>query len=222
MLFAALIKATFEIPKWNDLDLRIFSFQNWAFWNRLLGFTLTTRFRCGRRFQQTLTANKWRKMKSMWTKACCVYGGDDWSHHISGWIGFGDLGAFWSFWIWWNHQDFKNKPFFWRLEDPASLQNHLCFGSRGSSWKTPSLSTCFFVWVSWFSKTTCIPKVYMIIVLTGSLLGSLPMHHGMSVGWVWPEAGAMMKIKWGRLYLDSTCVDVIYVFYFPIYYDLLL
>lgn len=144
MFFAALIKATFEIPKWNDLDLRIFSFQNWAFWNPLLGFTLTTRFRCGRRFQQTLTANKLRKVKSMWTKACCVYGGDDWSHHISGWIGFGDLGAFWSFWIWWNHQDFKNKPFFWRLEDPASLQNHLCFGSRGSSWKTPSLSTCFF------------------------------------------------------------------------------
>ena len=26
----------------------------------------------------------WRKVKSMWTKACCVYGGDDWSHHISG------------------------------------------------------------------------------------------------------------------------------------------
>ena len=52
-----------------------------GFENPLLGFTLTTLFfNVVKRWPRT----NWRKVKSMWTKACCVYGGDDWSHHISG------------------------------------------------------------------------------------------------------------------------------------------
>lgn len=48
------------------------------------------------RFQQTLTAKILRKVKSMWTKACCVYWGDDWrywSHHLGGEMVLGTWGS---------------------------------------------------------------------------------------------------------------------------------